>query len=429
MRQSNQSLRFRRIGFLKCSSTKRRRVWRPCQLLAGLVTAWLILGGIVIAAGQQEPLEAGAARKDITPTKPVTLSGYAGRNDLSQGVHDPLTARAIAFRQNGKRLVLVSTDLIGFYGETSESIRKAIASDCQLQPSELFLTAIHTHSGPTPTLDSRKGHANNVEYTGWLKGQLVDLVREALGSAVRVQIGVGSGSSPVGVNRREAVKDSAGKRQIRLGRNPSAMTDREVQVLKVLRANTNEAVAVVFVYAMHSTSLGPKNYQISGDVHGLAEQFVERYLGHGVIVPAFAGASGDIDPWYRVLPKFETSGGWVPEPVLMGTMLGEEVVHVSNAVRRTGTGGPIKTAFKTLALPGKPRGKAKAVGDAAPVSLNLTVGRIGDVVDMVVGQQPTVIPWTSLDGFTIHNLVMAIMIPRVRSDYEGNSGICIGTTA
>jgi len=52
-----------------------------------------------------------------------------------------------------------------------------------------------------------------------------------------------------------------------------------------------------------------------------------------------------------------------------------------------------------------------------------------DVIDMVVGQEPTVIPWTSLDGFTIHNLVMAIMIPRVRSDYDGNSGICIGTTA
>lgn len=52
-----------------------------------------------------------------------------------------------------------------------------------------------------------------------------------------------------------------------------------------------------------------------------------------------------------------------------------------------------------------------------------------DVVDMVVGQSPTVIPWTSLDGFTIHNLVMAIMIPRVRSDYNGDSGICVGTTA
>lgn len=52
-----------------------------------------------------------------------------------------------------------------------------------------------------------------------------------------------------------------------------------------------------------------------------------------------------------------------------------------------------------------------------------------DVVDMVVGQPPTVIPWTSLDGFWIHNLVMAIMIPRVRSDADGNSGIVIGTTA
>jgi hypothetical protein len=52
-----------------------------------------------------------------------------------------------------------------------------------------------------------------------------------------------------------------------------------------------------------------------------------------------------------------------------------------------------------------------------------------DVIDMVVGQYPTVIPWTSLDGFTIHNLVMAILIPRVRSDYNGDSGIVIGTTA
>jgi hypothetical protein len=50
-----------------------------------------------------------------------------------------------------------------------------------------------------------------------------------------------------------------------------------------------------------------------------------------------------------------------------------------------------------------------------------------DVIDMVVGQEPTVIPWTSADGFTFHNLVMAIMIPRVRSDYNGDSGICIGT--
>lgn len=52
-----------------------------------------------------------------------------------------------------------------------------------------------------------------------------------------------------------------------------------------------------------------------------------------------------------------------------------------------------------------------------------------DVVEMINGQAPTVIPWTSLDGFTLYWLVMAIMVPRVRSDYDGNSGIVIGSKA
>jgi len=69
------------------------------------------------------------------------------------------------------------------------------------------------------------------------------------------------------------------------------------------------------------------------------------------------------------------------------------------------------------------------VADMMPAGKAVLVQMTSDVIDMVVGQPPTVIPWTSLDGFTIHNIVMAIMIPRVRSDYDGNSGICIGTLA
>jgi hypothetical protein len=348
-------------------------------LFPQLLAAGLLFCGAAAAAEEAAPLQAGAAKIDVTPAKPVAMAGYAGRNQLSQGVHDPLSARVVAFQQNGKRLVLVSTDLIGFRGETAESARKAICTACQLQPSELFLTAIHTHSGPSLTLGGKEGSANNVEYTKTLPPRLAEAAREALGRAVPAQIGVGSGSSPVGANRRETVRDSAGKPRVQLGRNPSGPTDPEVQVLKISRAGTDEPLAVVFAYATHSTSLGPKNYQISGDVHGLAEQFVEKYLDRGMIAPAFAGASGDIDPWYRVLPKFESANGWIPEPVLLGTMLGEEVVHVSGAIRPSEGRGPIKTAFKTLTLPGKPRGKTEAAGDAKPVQLSVTVARVGEV--------------------------------------------------
>jgi hypothetical protein len=81
-------------------------------------------------------------------------------------------------------------------------------------------------------------------------------------------------------------------------------------------------------------------------------------------------------------------------------------------------------AIRTADLLTSGNGATPSIGNKV-ILLQMT----SDVVDMVVGQPPTVIPWTSLDGFTIHNLIMAIMIPRVKSDYEGNSGVCVGTTA
>jgi hypothetical protein len=345
------------------------------------------MGGVAISAEQPGTLRASVVKKDITPTKPVTMSGYAMRKDLSKGVHDPLSARIIAFEQDGKRLVLVSTDLIGFYGETCDAVRKAILDACHLQPSELFLTAVHSHGGPNLTLDAEKGHVNNVEYTKTLEAQLVEGVQAALAQMVPVQLGVGVGSSPIGINRRETKLDKAGEAKIVLGRNPYGPTDKEVQVLKVSQAESGELLSVVFAYATHSTAMGQSNYQITGDVHGLAEQFIEKYLDHGVIAPGFAGASGNINPWFAVLPKFETANGWIPEPVLQGTMLGEEVVTVSNHIRNSEVDCPIKTAMKTLTLPGKPREKDAAAMDVAPVQLTITVGRLGDVALVGMGAE------------------------------------------
>lgn len=71
--------------------------------------------------------------------------------------------------------------------------------------------------------------------------------------------------------------------------------------------------------------------------------------------------------------------------------------------------------------------QAIRMADMMPSNKVAIVQMTSDVIDMVVGQPPTVIPWTSLDGFVIHSLIMAVMIPRVRSDYDGNSGIVVGT--
>lgn len=73
--------------------------------------------------------------------------------------------------------------------------------------------------------------------------------------------------------------------------------------------------------------------------------------------------------------------------------------------------------------------QAIRTADMLPVTKVVLVQMTSDVLDVVVGQQPTVIPWTSLSGMTFHNLIMAIMVPRVKWDYNLKSGICVGTIA
>ncbi len=373
------------VGFPYVSSSSIKPMNSKLHIHRSLLCAIALILPSNHLFAQDNTLRAGQARIDITPTIPVTLAGYASRKELSQGVHDPLFARAVAFEQGGKHLVLVSTDILGFYNGTAEAFRNAILESCSLQPAELFLAAIHTHSAPNPTLDPTKGHTNNVEYTKLLQTQLVRIVREALDHMVPVKLGGGIGSSPVGVNRRQLVNDDTGNPKIELGRNPSLLTDREVQVLKVEAVNNAELAAILFSYNTHSTSLGPRNYLISGDIHGLAEQFIERYITHGVVAPGFAGTSGDIDPWYRVLPEFRTANGWIPEPVLQGTMLGEEVVRVWEKIGKTDLAGPIHTVSKVLDLPGKTTGETRTTTNAPRSTLNLTVGRVGQVAFVGLG--------------------------------------------
>ena len=354
-------------------------------ILAVVVLITLLLTTSPVQSKEnRDILHAGTAKIDITPEKPVKMAGYAARTALSEGMHDPLSARVVVFENNGKRLVLVSTDLLGFYNETAEPLRKAILDEFKLEPSELFLSAIHTHAGPTLTIDKKKGHPNNLEYTEDLKAKLVEVVRRAFKNLGEVHTGTGVGYSPVGANRRELKISKDGSSAIHLGRNPYGPTDKEVLVMKVAKPD-GTVIAALFDYATHATCLGGRNLKISGDVLGLAEQFVEKILGKGAIVPAFAGASGDIDPWFRVLPSFNTEPGWVPEPVLLGTMLGEEVVHVFRDINKVSPGGEIKTSFTALKLPGKPRGEVVANKDYPPAALNITAARVGDVAFVGIG--------------------------------------------
>jgi hypothetical protein len=328
-------------------------------------------------------LRAGMASTDITPAKPVRMHGYESRKDLSTGVHDPLSARVVAFESGTNRLILVSTDVLGFYDGTADDFTETICKKYKLTPGQLFLCAIHTHSAPTLTLSKNALHPNNLEYTTTLRDKLVEAVGRALDDLEPVAVGAGVGHCPIGANRRQLVFDKLGNSEIRLGRNPYGPTDKEVLALKVAR--DGNTMALLFDYATHATSLGPRNYLVSGDVMGLAEQFVEKIYANKLIAPAFTGASGDIDPWFRVLPEFDQTDGWIPEPVLLGTFLGEEVVRVSQQINPQTSDVEIKTAFAALQLPGKDEGTAEVTPNHPTANFNVTVAKLGDIAFVGLG--------------------------------------------
>ena len=330
----------------------------------------------------QSILQAGIAKIDITPDFPVMLYGYASRKTPSEGIHDHLYARAVVFEHSTRKFVLVSTDIGSFTDTLYSVIKKSMMEKFDLKDSEFFIAAIHSHSSPVVSLDNTRMNIGNVKYTRELNQKILTVVGEAFKNLQPVSTGVGVGYSPVGSNRREMTSNGS----IALGRNPYGPTDKEALVMKLAAAN-GSTVGAIFDYATHATSLGPDNMQISGDVLGISEQFVEKILGKDVVSPVFAGASGNIDPWYRILPDFNTRDGWIPETVLLGTMLGEEVVHVFNDIHEINSGGEISTAISKIECP---RRKLDEKDDELPwldqqktIPVTITVAHIGNDVAFI----------------------------------------------
>jgi neutral ceramidase len=334
------------------------------------------------SSGKTGVLRAGIARIDITPDIPVMLYGYASRKTPSEGIHDHLYARAVIFENSGRKFVMISTDIGSFTDTLYSVIKKSIIEKFSLKDSEFFLAAIHSHSSPVVSLDIKKIDVNNVQYTKALQQKLLTVVGDAFMNLKPVNTGAGIGYSPVGSNRREMTSEGS----ITLGRNPYGPTDKEVLVFKMSDSD-GKPIGAIYDYATHATSLGPGNMQISGDVLGISEQFVEQILGNDFVSPVFAGASGNIDPWYRVLPSFNTEKGWIPEPVLLGTLLGEEVVHVFRDISNTNPGGEISSAIETIECPRKKLDEKDdelpALNQQKTVPVTITAAHIGNDVAFI----------------------------------------------
>src|SRR5436309_3329357 len=93
-------------------------------------------------------LRAGVARATITPPVGIPMVGFAGRGP-AEGIHDDLYATTLALESGGERAILIALDLLGIDERFTAEVRTEVGRRCQVPPGNLFLSASHTHYGPS----------------------------------------------------------------------------------------------------------------------------------------------------------------------------------------------------------------------------------------------------------------------------------------
>ncbi len=263
-------------------------------LLAGLCVALLVNAG----SAAELPYKAGVATKIITPGEPMWMAGYASRTKPAEGKQHDLFAKALFIEDAaGKRLVLVTTDLIGLPRTLSDEIAKEAAARFGLKREELMLTSSHTHCGPvlrenlidmyplTPA-DAEKVMA----YSKQLKADLLELIGAAIKSAAPASLSHGQGQAAFAMNRRQATDKG-----ITIGTNPAGPVDHTVPVLVVAGAD-GKPRAIIFGYACHNTTLSFMNW--CGDYAGFAQVEIEKAFP-GAKALFWMGCGADANPQPR----------------------------------------------------------------------------------------------------------------------------------
>ena len=353
------------------------RAWLAVALL--VVTLGVLVRPAVAATPCPDCLQAGAARVPLELPSGVPLGGYGSINrrlklpDIfgrypyvfwfrpSIGVRDTLSVRALVLEHGGRRLAWATIDLVAVDRSFTADAARALA--VALPSTTLLVSASHTHSGPGAFVDS--------EALGWLAldrldptirrlllDTVVDAVRRAEAARQPARVAVASVMAPPVVSSRL-----------------NQPLDREMLVLRVSDAQARP-LGVVWNFAIHGTTLGPRNLRISGDVTGEASLRVERDLG----VPALYvnGAVGDVSPVGHGDRAARELGTALATAVRSGWDRAEPVRPALAAISRTVTLPTPELSLRNCLWRRLPHWATLPIGRVFPRDATLTAVSVGD---------------------------------------------------
>jgi hypothetical protein len=178
-------------------------------------------------------------------------------------------------------------------------------------------------------------------YWASVTDKLIRGIKEAQTRLVPARLGIASSTAAANVNRRER---RANGRTV-LGVNPNGPVDRQLGVLRIQRRD-GKLIGLIANYAIHGTALGGGNRLISGDVPGLAAQYVERSTGVPLLF--VNGAEGNVAPLHSVGSNIED-----PRLKQYDALLGEPILAANAALEETTANVTLRVAKTFVETPRK----------------------------------------------------------------------------
>ena len=305
---------------------------------------WLIVlfSGVqpaCIAASSNDSIEAGAAEIDITPPPGMRMAGYFDER-FATGVHDPLRAKALVFRQGNQEIAMVFCDLVGGSLNVTTNARGQASQKTGVPISNIMICATHSHTGPL--FDDVRDHYFHeaavakfgkdphepIHYPTFLTEKLVTVIGQAHSKLHAAQLEVGIATQEnLTFNRRYWMKN--GKVAFNPGQlntnivRPAGPTDTDAGILFAREPEAKHPFAGLTVFAMHSDTVGGSEY--SADYAYYLQQMLRSAYNEDFISAFGAGTCGDLNH-INVNKKEPVKGFDVAER--LGTTLG---VTVKNA--------------------------------------------------------------------------------------------------
>ena len=247
----------------------------------------------------------GAAQADITPDRPISLSGQF-YNRISTNILSRCTANVLALesRENGKPTdcaLLISLDVVSLR-DTQDEFKRYVAKRLPgFDTNKLFLAATHTHTGPTLAQANFNNYGNAMqpkEVVPFLFERMGDAVVKAWESRKPGAFAWGLGHAVVGANRRVSYANGEavmyGDTKKAEFRGLEGWEDHAVDILLFYDAGRKLVATTIAVPCPAQTVEGL--CEVSADYWHPVREALRKKHGADLVVLGFCAPAGDQVP-------------------------------------------------------------------------------------------------------------------------------------